>query len=118
MYGLGDKAKEAFGQLLLDRLLGALHGDRFVSRVSAARRTVGDGIVVDPWPRDPGRWRPDRLASRGMSVAADPKKALLVSLPGDPGGADMDRFALRRWYPSARGAMAKAVGSRGWSGGG
>jgi FdhE protein len=43
-----NPGEEAFGQLLFERHLGALHGDRFVFRDSAARRTMGGGMVVDP----------------------------------------------------------------------
>src|SRR5271167_295710 len=95
--------EEAFGQFLLERQLGALHGDRFVFRDSAARRTMGGGIVVDPWPPDRGRRRPERLASIVALAAAGPKQALLGLVSGDPGWVDLDRFAL------ARGLTAKAA---------
>jgi selenocysteine-specific elongation factor len=85
--------EEAFGQLLLERQLGALHGDRFVFRDAAARRTMGGGIVVDPWPPARGRRRPDRLVSIAALAAADPNKALLSLLTGDPGWVDLDSFA-------------------------
>jgi selenocysteine-specific elongation factor len=88
--------EEAFGQLLLERHLGVLHGDRFVFRDSAAQRTMGGGIVVDPWPPERGRRRPDRLVSIAALAAADPKQALLGLLSGDPGWVDLDRFALAR----------------------
>ena len=95
--------EEAFGQLLLERQLGALHGDRFVFRDAAARRTMGGGIVVDPWPPARGRRRPDRLVSIAALAAADPNKALLSLLAGDPGWVDLDSFAL------ARGLTAEAA---------
>ena len=95
--------EEAFGQLLLERQLCALHGDRFVFRDSAAQRTMGGGIVVDPWPLERGRRRPDRLVSIAALAAADPKQAFLSLLSGDPGWVDLDRFAL------ARGLTAQAA---------
>ena len=95
--------EEAFGQLLLERQLGALHGDRFVFRDSAAQRTMGGGIVVDPWPLERGSRRPDRLVSIAALSAADSRQALLSLLSGDPGWVDLDRFAL------ARGLTAEAA---------
>jgi selenocysteine-specific elongation factor len=97
--------EEAFGQLLLERHLGALHGDRFVLRDSAARRTMGGGIVVDPWPPERGRRRPERLVAIAALTEADPQQALLSHLSGDPGWIDLDRFALARGL-AARVAVA------------
>jgi selenocysteine-specific elongation factor len=88
--------EEAFGQLLLERHLGALHGDWFVFRDSAARRTMGGGIVVDPWPPERGRRRPERLVAIAALTETDPQQALLSLLSGAPGWVDLDRFALAR----------------------
>jgi selenocysteine-specific elongation factor len=88
--------EEAFGQLLLERHIGALHGDRFVFRDSAARRTMGGGLVVDPRPPERGRRRPERLVAIAALTEADPQQALLSLLSGDPGWVDLDRFALAR----------------------
>jgi selenocysteine-specific elongation factor len=85
---------EAFGQLLLERQLAALYGDRFMFPDSGAQRTMGGGIVIDPWPPEGDRRRPDRLASIAALAVADPKQALLSLLSGDPGWVDLDRFAL------------------------
>ena len=86
---------EAFGQLLLERHLGALHGDRFVFRDSAARRTMGGGIVVDPWPPERGRRRPERLVAIAALTEADPQQALLSHFSGDPGWVDLGSLCTR-----------------------
>ena len=83
----------------------ALHGDRFVFRDSAARRAAGGGIVVDPWPPERGRRRPERLVAIAALTEADPQQALLSHLSGDPGWVDLDRFALARGL-AARVAVA------------
>ena len=57
---------------------------------------MGGGIVVDPWPPARGRRRPDRLVSIAALAAADPNKALLSLLTGDPGWVDLDSFAVAR----------------------
>jgi selenocysteine-specific elongation factor len=36
-------------QLILDRPIAALHGDRFILRDQSATRTIGGGIVIDPF---------------------------------------------------------------------
>jgi selenocysteine-specific elongation factor len=41
----------AFCQVVLSEPVLALRGDRFIIRDETARRTLGGGVVVDPWPR-------------------------------------------------------------------
>lgn len=54
------------------------------------------GLVVDPWPPERGRQRPERLVAIATLTEADPQQALLSLLSGDPGWVDLDRFALAR----------------------
>ena len=49
-------------QIVLDRPLHALAGDRIVIRDQSATRTMGGGIVIDPFSPKRGRARPARLA--------------------------------------------------------
>ena len=49
-------------QIVLDRPLHALAGDRIVLRDQSATRTMGGGAVVDPFSPKRGRARPARLA--------------------------------------------------------
>lgn len=87
---------EAAAQIVLARPVGALHGDRIVFRDSSARRTMGGGIVVDPWPPQRGRRRAQRLAALASLAAANTQQALQGLLCGDPGWVDLRRFALSR----------------------
>src|SRR5262249_13231244 len=56
-----EPGRTALAQMLLDRTVGALHGDRFVVRDQSALRTVGGGRVLDPFPPVRGRRAPARL---------------------------------------------------------
>ena len=49
-------------QIVLDRPLHALAGDRIVIRDQSATRTMGGGTVIDPFSPKRGRARPARLA--------------------------------------------------------
>ncbi len=86
----------ALVQLVLDRPVGAVHGDRFVVRDQSARRTVGGGRVVDVFPPGRGRARPERLAFLEAMDTADHAAALGSLLAVAAGGLDLDRFAASR----------------------
>jgi len=49
-------------QILIDRPVVALHGDRFVVRDISGRSTIGGGRVLDPFPRANARWTEARQA--------------------------------------------------------
>jgi selenocysteine-specific elongation factor len=89
----GDRA---LAQIVLDRPVGALYGDRIVLRDDAARRTIGGGIVLDPWPPDRGRRRPQRLAALAAMSEADAGQALARLVSADPGWVDLGHFARAR----------------------
>lgn len=88
--------EEALAQIALGRPVGALHGDRVVLRDPSARRTMGGGVVLDPWPPERGRRRPQRLAALSSLANMEPQHALLSLLSDDPGWVDLDRFARAR----------------------
>ena len=73
----------ARAQLVLERPIAALNGDRFILRDQAAGRTLGGGTVVDPFARR-RRASDARLAELAALELGDPEKALagLLSLPG------------------------------------
>ena len=62
--GAGSIAPGEFGrvQIVLDHPVHALAGDRIVIRDQSATRTMGGGIVIDPFSPKRGRARPARLA--------------------------------------------------------
>ena len=83
-------------QLVLDRPIGALWGDRFVLRDTSAQRTIGGGHVLDPSPPQRRRRTPERLAVLDAIAIPPPDAALLRLLELPPGLIDLERFARDR----------------------
>ncbi|MBI4184474.1 MAG: selenocysteine-specific translation elongation factor [Proteobacteria bacterium] len=83
-------------QVVLDRPIGALTGDRFILRDQSARRTLAGGRVLDPFPPARGRARPERLAQLAALERADPAAALAELLAAQPAGVDLAAFARAR----------------------
>lgn len=86
----------ALAQLVLDAPVGALFGDRFILRDQSARRTLGGGSVIDPWPPERGRRKPERIAQLQAAQSDDAATALtaLCALPG--AAVDLQGFAAAR----------------------
>ena len=80
-------------QLVLDRPIGALHGDRFILRDQSARRTIAGGTVVDPFSPARGRARSQRISWLQAMSEEKPDEALRQLLAQSPAGLDLDRFA-------------------------
>ena len=79
-------------QLVLDREIGAVHGDRLVLRDQTARRTIAGGHVIDSFPPARGRARPQRLAQLKAMRDASAKEALAALLQGAPSGLRLKPF--------------------------
>ena len=62
-------------QIVLDRPLHALAGDRIVIRDQSATRTMGGGTVIDPFSPKRGRARPARLAWLDAIEGRGPRQA-------------------------------------------
>ena len=88
--------RTGLAQLVLDRTVGALHGDRFVVRDQSAVRTVGGGRVLDPFPPTRGRRGAARLALLRGWARGTPEDGLRAALEHSPDGTDVTRFA-RTW---------------------
>jgi len=80
-------------QLVLDRPIGAVRGDRFILRDQSARRTIAGGTVVDPFSPARGRARPRRITWLQAMSQEKPDEALRQLLARSPAGLDLDRFA-------------------------
>ena len=82
----------ALAQLVADRPLGALHGDRFILRDADARHTLGGGVVLDPGAPARKRKTPLRLAELAALAITGiaPRLRQLLELRG----LDLDRLAL------------------------
>src|SRR5215475_11599909 len=65
--------------------IGALTGDRLVLRDATATRTIGGGVLIDPFPPRRGRRTPERLAQLQALDQADPIAALQALLAQPPG---------------------------------
>ena len=100
-------------QLVLDRPIAALWGDRFVLRDTSARRTIGGGMVLDV--RAPRRRRrtPERLAALGALEEDQPAVALGRLLAQPPGWIDFSAFVEdRNLTPPQQEALVERLGLR------
>jgi len=81
-------------QLVLDKPVGALHGDRFIVRDQSATRTVGGGRVLDSFPPARGRRTPARIELLRALETDAPANALQAMLQASASGVDLRRFEL------------------------
>jgi selenocysteine-specific elongation factor len=81
-------------QIVLDRMIGTLRGDRFIIRNQSASRTVGGGRVLDPFPPERKRRTPERLAVLATLEQPSAQAALHGLLKVSSNGVDLARFAL------------------------
>lgn len=88
--------ESGLAQLVLDRPIGAMHGDRFVLRDQSATRTIGGGTVVDVLPPRRGRARPARLAYLKAVREPDAADALRAAMETAPDAVDLVKFVLAR----------------------
>ncbi|MEE2968870.1 MAG: selenocysteine-specific translation elongation factor [Pseudomonadota bacterium] len=86
----------ALVQLVLDHEIGAWHGDGLILRDQSAQRTIGGARVVDVFPPNRGRAKPDRLAYLHAMAEPDALTALGQLLDVAPNGLDLARFNLCR----------------------
>ena len=86
----------ALVQLVLDHEIGAWHGDGLILRDQSAQRTIGGARVVDVYPPNRGRAKPDRLAYLHAMAEPDALTALGQLLDVAPNGLDLARFNLCR----------------------
>ncbi len=83
---------DGWAQLVLDRDIGALAGDRIILRDQSAQRTLGGGPVIDPFPPRRGRAKPERLELLAAMANEDPIAALAALVEVSPQGVDLNRF--------------------------
>ncbi len=94
----------ALAQLIADRPLAALHGDRFILRDQSALRTIGGGTVVDPFATSARRNAQTRAAQLAALGQADPDTALTMLLACSPAGVDLAQFGRAFNLTAARAA--------------
>ena len=79
-------------QIIADKPLVALNGDRFIIRDQSAMRTVGGGTVIDPFVASSRRNAQTRAAQLAAMENTDPDSALAALLACSPAGVDLTRF--------------------------
>ncbi|MEO7727293.1 MAG: selenocysteine-specific translation elongation factor [Burkholderiales bacterium] len=82
----------AIVQIIADKPLAALNGDRFILRDQSAMRTVGGGTVIDPFVTAARRNAKTRAAQLTAMENADPDAALAALLACSPAGIDLTHF--------------------------
>jgi selenocysteine-specific elongation factor len=79
-------------QLILDKPIGALRGDRFILRDQSAMRTLGGGIVIDPLAPSTRRASAMRTAELAAFQETDPAAALARLMQAPQYVLDLRRF--------------------------
>lgn len=79
-------------QLVLDKPVGALRGDRFIVRDQSATRTLGGGTVIDPFSPVSRRRSAQRTAELAAFEADAPEAALAALSRVSQAGIDLTRF--------------------------
>jgi len=82
----------AIAQLVLAKPVAALNGDRLILRDQSARRTLGGGVVLDPFARPARRASGARLAELAALEQGSPEATLNATLSGAGRGIDISRF--------------------------
>ena len=106
-------------QLVLQRPIGAWHGDRVVLRDASATRTLAGGRVLDPFAPVRYRRTPQRLAELSAWALPAPAQRLQALLAAAPQGLDLRRFAAAqarmRPVPPPDGALVHADAHGEWA---
>ncbi|MBT4161134.1 MAG: selenocysteine-specific translation elongation factor, partial [Gammaproteobacteria bacterium] len=79
-------------QLVLDDNINICVGDRFVIRDQAALRTIGGGVIIDPFSPKRGRAKTERLNLLKCIDPASPAATLEAMLAQSPSGVDTFKF--------------------------
>ncbi len=83
-------------QLVVEKPMLAVHGDRFVLRDQSARRTIGGGQIIDPYPPAKRKGREQRVAVLKALELADAAQALQAALHLEGQGLDLQSFVRSR----------------------
>jgi selenocysteine-specific elongation factor len=84
----------AIVQLALDEPIGALRGDRFIIRDQSASRTLGGGIVLDPFAPATRRSTAARQTELSAFDCDAPEEALAILLQSSERPIDLTRFEV------------------------
>lgn len=84
----------AFAQLVLEAPVSAVNGDRFIVRDQSAQRTIGGGVVLDPFALKRTSKQAGREQQLAAMAACEPLTAMLGLAASTPSGLDLTHFAL------------------------
>jgi selenocysteine-specific elongation factor len=99
-----------FAQLLINAPVHAVKGDRLILRDSSAQRTLGGGMVLDPFAPARQRRSPERLAQLQTLASSDSlEQALPVLLNHSAGGLDPQRLERQFNRPRASWSLAQNI---------
>lgn len=87
-----EPGRDGLVQIVVERPLALLAGDRFVLRHASAQRTVAGGVVLDPWPPNRGRRRQVRLQVLNVLANRNTPESLEGLLECKPGWVIVSRF--------------------------
>jgi selenocysteine-specific elongation factor len=105
-----EPGASALVRLTFDKPIGVLAGDRLVLRDATASRTIGGGVVIDPFPPRRGRRTLERLAQLAALQHADAAEALAGVLALPPGWINrMDFLRARNRPPATTAAVLLAA---------
>jgi selenocysteine-specific elongation factor len=88
--------ESGLAQLILDRPVAAVRGDRFIVRDQSATRTIAGGAVIDVFPPRRGRARPMRIAHVLAMEADDHASALAQLAHQATSGLHLGSFSANR----------------------
>lgn len=93
--------ESALAQVVLDRPIGALHGDRFIIRDPSAQRTLGGGVVIDPFAVARFRRGAARISRLRALASGPPAQVLSTLVAQSPAGVSATAFRQMRNVPEA-----------------
>ncbi len=105
-----EPGRDGLVQLVLDRPVGVLHGDRFILRDQSARTTLAGGVVLQPFAPARRVRTPQRLALLGALEREPPRAALASLLEISMAGVDLNTFACsHNLLPDAMESMLRTL---------
>ncbi len=88
--------RSMLAQIVTDKPICAVHGDRFVLRDQSATRTLGGGQVLDTFAPARNRRKPERIATLRALELPDAAASLAALAEAGAAGADLGQFVRNR----------------------
>ena len=88
--------ESGLAEIILQREISVIAGDRLILRDAAARQTLGGGQVLDIFPPARRKRSPERLAVLRALASGTPTDALILATEQHASGVDLTRYAAGR----------------------